>query len=160
MRSYLLLGGFLALIAAGVLGYQKGHHDADQSAEVERLEKEVSDQKALIERGNKEAERLRKVNAALSASDKQRTEELSNVRAENERLRADVDAGRRRLRIDGICRDEEGGGGQNAGVDHAASCEPSPAVRQDIWALRGLCGGQFVQLNACIDRLEILEGRK
>ena len=160
MNPWVIIGFIAALGVAAAGGYWKGHHDADQSAKVADLTQQVSDQKALVKAQGEEIARINTLNDQLHASDKSHTKELANVRAENERLRADYGPGGKRLHIDAVCHPDEAGAQQGSGMAYAGTCEPSPEVRQDIWDLRGIIGDQYTALKACRDRVLILDANQ
>lgn len=73
--------------------------------------------------------------AARDAVDQQHTEELSHARAENDRLRADVAAGSRRLLVKAACPAVPADSG-TAGVADAGAAELAADARPDYHALR------------------------
>lgn len=76
---------------------------------------------------------------ALAALDQKAQKEKTDALAENEKLRADVAAGTRRLRIAGSCRasgvDVPSAAGA-AGVDNAGTVELSPVAGSTVLAAR------------------------
>lgn len=73
--------------------------------------------------------------SARDAVDQQHTEELSHARAENDRLRADVAAGSRRLLVKAACQAVPADSG-TAGVADAGAAELAADARPDYHALR------------------------
>lgn len=81
---------------------------------------------------------------------------MRNAQIEDDGLRADVDAGRRRLRVRAACPATGSGvsdAGAAAGVDHGARAELDPAARSDYFALRAGIRQLTAQLEACQARL-------
>ncbi|GLK92394.1 hypothetical protein GCM10008164_01300 [Achromobacter xylosoxidans] len=77
---------------------------------------------------------------------------MRNAQVEDDRLRADVDAGRQRLHVAAACPAAGGGvppAGAGAGVDHGARAELDPAARSDYFALRAGIQQITAQLAAC-----------
>lgn len=73
--------------------------------------------------------------AARDAVDQQHTKELSDARAENDRLRADVAAGGRRLLVKAACPAVPVDAA-TAGLAHAGATELAADARPDYHALR------------------------
>ena len=81
---------------------------------------------------------------------------LRSAQIEDDGLRADVDAGRQRLRVQATCSAAGGGvppAGTAAGVDHGTRAELDPAARSDYFALRAGIQRLTAQLQACQTRL-------
>ena len=83
---------------------------------------------------------------------------LRSAQTKDEGLRADVDAGRQRLRVEASCGAAAGGGvpaaGAGAGLGHGARAELDPVARSDYFALRAGIRRLTAQLEACQARLE------
>jgi len=108
---------------------------------------------------NREKELQREMDAreaawALAGSEIYRR--LQDATDDNSRLRADVDAGRRRLRVAATCPDSNRvpDTGTAAGLDHGAGAELTPDARSDYFAL--IDGIELItrQLEACQARLK------
>ncbi len=81
---------------------------------------------------------------------------MRNAQIQEEGLRADVDAGRQRLRVRAACPTASSGvseAGASSGVDHGARAELDPAARSDYFALRAGIQRLTAQLEACQARL-------
>lgn len=82
---------------------------------------------------------------------------LRSAQIEDDGLRADVDAGRQRLRVQASCGPAAIGGvsetGATAGMDHGTRAELDPAARSDYFALRAGIQRLTAQLQACQARL-------
>lgn len=87
---------------------------------------------------------------ALAIIDAERTAERTKADEENARLRAAVDAGVKRLRVNVRCpapRLPEAPAG--SGVDHGAGAELDPSTRPDYFALRSGLIRVEAKLKAC-----------
>lgn len=73
--------------------------------------------------------------AERDAIDLQRTQELTHERAENDALRLDVDAGRKRLRVNATCSASMSTGAGTSGVADAAAAELTADARPDYFTL-------------------------
>lgn len=77
---------------------------------------------------------------------------MRNAQIQSDGLRADVDAGRRRLHIRAACPSVGGRmpeAGAAAGMGHGARAELDPAARSDYFALRAGIQQLTAQLQAC-----------
>lgn len=126
---------------------------------IDRLENELILEQERAERleflAKKSGEKL----IARDEIDKKYAQELSDAREEIEGLRADVDAGNKRLRVKAICPASVPTAASAPGVDDAAGAELDPIARQDYFALRErviltekrLAGLQDYVKNVCLD---------
>ena len=73
---------------------------------------------------------------AAAALDAKYTKELANAKAENETLRADVAAGRKRLRISASCSAAVREATSSSGVDNAIGPRLADAAERDYFTLR------------------------
>lgn len=81
---------------------------------------------------------------------------MRNAQVQDDRLRADVDAGRQRLHVAAACPAARGGvsdAGAGTGVGNGARAELDPAARSDYFALRAGIRQVTAQLEACQARL-------
>ncbi|AZF41348.1 Phage outer membrane lytic protein Rz [Pseudomonas sp. R1-43-08] len=86
--------------------------------------------------GLREAARLSgEMLAERDAIDLQRTQELNNERTENDALRLDVAAGRKRLRVNATCSAPMPASAGASGVAHAAAAELATDARPDYFTL-------------------------
>lgn len=81
---------------------------------------------------------------------------MRNAQVQDDRLRADVDAGRKRLHVAAVC--PAAGGrvpdtGAGTGLGNGARAELDPAARSDYFALRSGIQQVTAQLEACQARL-------
>ncbi len=115
------------LVAAMALHYRAELTKAEDSlAEVNRELNQAKD--ALADAQQRQRD--------VAALDAHYTKELSDAKSENERLRADVDAGRRRLRINARCPQALHDATGTPGVDDAGAAELTPDARRTYYRLR------------------------
>ncbi|TIY68022.1 lysis protein, partial [Escherichia coli] len=72
----------------------------------------------------------------VAALDAKYSRELADARAENETLRADVAAGRKRLRINATCPGSVREAPTTSGVGNDASVELSPVAGRNVLGIR------------------------
>ncbi|EEW3794632.1 lysis protein, partial [Escherichia coli] len=72
----------------------------------------------------------------VAALDARYTKELADARAENETLRADVAAGRKRLRINATCPGSVREAPTTSGVGNDAAVELSPVAGRNVLGIR------------------------
>ena len=72
----------------------------------------------------------------VAALDAKYTKELADAKAENDALRDDVAAGRRRLHIKAVCQSVREAARPASGVDNAASPRLADTAERDYFTLR------------------------
>lgn len=141
--SQLLITGLVCALVSGFAVYQ---------AQDMRFERKISDIKAANDRQltaittkaqQDTAEALNRTKAAQDAAaalDRQKSQDLANAQAENDRLRADVAAGTRRVRIAAAnlatCQLATSRGASTGSVGYAAEVELTPAAGSNILNIR------------------------
>ncbi|WP_411962678.1 lysis protein [Escherichia coli] len=113
------------------LSWAVNHYRDNAIAYKEQRDKKVSELKQAIATIADMQQRQRDV-AALDA---QYSRELANAKAENETLRADVAAGRRRLHIKAVCQSVREAT-TASGVDNATSPRLADTAERDYFTLR------------------------
>ena len=113
------------------LSWAVNHYRDNAIAYKEQRDKKVSELKQAIATIADMQQRQRDV-AALDAK---YSRELANVQAENETLRADVAAGRRRLHIKAVCQSVREAT-TASGVDNATSPRLADTAERDYFTLR------------------------
>ena len=113
------------------LSWAVNHYRDNAIAYKEQRDKKVSELKLAIATIADMQQRQRDV-AALDAK---YSRELANAKAENETLRADVAAGRRRLHIKAVCQSVREAT-TASGVDNAASPRLADTAERDYFTLR------------------------
>ncbi|MSD86970.1 lysis protein [Escherichia coli] len=87
----------------------------------------------------------------VAALDAKYTKELADARAENETLRADVAAGRKRLRINATCPGSVREAPTTSGVDNATGPQLADTVTRDYFTLRERLMTMHKQLEGAQD---------
>ncbi|ENF0438105.1 lysis protein, partial [Escherichia coli] len=87
----------------------------------------------------------------VAALDARYTKELADARAENETLRADVAAGRKRLRINATCPGSVREAPTTSGVDNATGPQRADTVTRDYFTLRERLMTMHKQLEGAQD---------
>ena len=110
---------------------------------------------------DKNARELKLANAAITdmqmrqrdvaALDAKYTKELADAKAENETLRADVAAGRKRLRINATCPGSVREAPTTSGVDNATGPQLADTVTRDYFTLRERLMTMHKQLEGAQD---------
>ncbi len=113
------------------LSWAVNHYRDNAIAYKEQRDKKVSELKQAIATIADMQQRQRDV-AALDAK---YSRELANAKAENETLRADVAAGRRRLHIKAVCQSVREATGTSS-VDNATSPRLADTAERDYFTLR------------------------
>ncbi|AZV94499.1 lysis protein [Pseudomonas sp. S 311-6] len=159
MNALLRYGAAVAagmLLAAAPLSWR---HDAA----IAKLERQQAT--AMAAQSADAAQRLQAAHEELAARQTEWAEtearlygELRNAENDNESLRADVDAGRRRLLVRAACPASSVTGlpdtSTAAGLGHGATDELDPAARPAYFALRSGIERVTAQLEACQARLQ------
>lgn len=136
------------MLAAGAVGWGlNGWRLAGQvaDAKTETANERTSHQSDLAAISNAAAQQVRDALAkqqdaqkAMAELDRKQTEELKNAKDENDRLRGDVAAGRRRLQLKAICPANSGSvpaATGAAGLGNAAGPRLDDAAERDYWRL-------------------------
>ena len=87
----------------------------------------------------------------VAALDAKYTKELADAKAENETLRADVAAGRKRLRINATCPGSVREAPTTSGVDNATGPQLADTVTRDYFTLRERLMTMHKQLEGAQD---------
>ena len=120
------------LVACGALSLGLNHYRDNAIAYKEQRDKKVSELKQATATIADMQQRQRDV-AALDAK---YSRELANAKAENETLRADVAAGRKRLRINATCPGTVREATGTSGVDNATGPRLADTAERDYFTLR------------------------
>ena len=131
MNRVLCVVIIVMLVACGVLSLGLNHYRDNAITYKAQRDKKVSELKQSIATIADMQQRQRDV-AALDAK---YSRELANAKAENETLRADVAAGRRRLHIKAVCQSVREAT-TASGVDNATSPRLADTAERDYFTLR------------------------
>lgn len=120
-----LSGWIIVILSIATWHYRDNYRQAlSKQQEVEKLAESRLDTINAIQRQQKE----------VAALDAKYTQELTNARLENDRLRADVAAGRRQLRIKGTCSVSKTATG--AGMGNGSAIEVSREAGSTVLDIR------------------------
>jgi len=149
-RGYAAAALVGAVLGWGVQGWRLG----------ERLANNRADQAEKVADGQRQAREIleRRHAAVANINEKNARAEwaayggMRNAQVQDDRLRADVDAGRKRLHVTAACPAAGGGvpdPGAGTGMGNGARAELDPAARSDYFALRAGIQQVTAQLAAC-----------
>ncbi|EPW1910934.1 lysis protein, partial [Escherichia coli] len=119
------------LVACGALSLGLNHYRDNAITYKEQRDKKVSE----LEQANATITDMQQRQRDVAALDEKYSRELADAKAENDALRDDIAAGRRRLRIRAVCpavREATG----TTGVDDAARPGLTDAAQRDYFTLR------------------------
>ena len=119
------------LVACGALSLGLNHYRENAITYKEQRDKKVSE----LEQANATITDMQQRQRDVAALDEKYSRELADAKAENDALRDDIAAGRRRLRIRAVCpavREATG----TTGVDDAARPGLTDAAQRDYFTLR------------------------
>lgn len=158
--SPLLRYGAVALLAAGAAwtaqGWRMDAALAKQQSGFDQAMATASTQ-ALRRQQDLQGE-LDAQQARWAQAEAEQYKELRNAEVEIERLRADVDAGRQRLRVRATCPASATDGvpeaGTASGLGYGTAAELDQAARSDYFALRAGIERVTQQLTVCQARLQ------
>ena len=120
------------LVACGALSLGLNHYRDNAITYKEQRDKKVSE----LELANATITDMQVRQRDVAALDAKYSRELSDARAENETLRADVAAGRKRLRINATCPGSVREAPTTSGVDNATGPQLADTVTRDYFTLR------------------------
>ena len=91
-------------------------------------------------------ETLERMSASSAAIDKQHQEDLANAKAENERLRADVDSGAKRLQLAATCEPVRSSSATTSGANDS-SARLNDSAKRNYFTLRERIAQATSQIN-------------
>ena len=133
MNRVLCVVIIVMLVACGALSLGLNHYRDNAITYKEQRDKKVSELELANATITDMQQRQRDVAAALDA---RYSRELADARAENETLRADVAAGRKRLRINATCPGPVREATGTARVDNATGPRLADTAERDYFTLR------------------------
>jgi len=108
--------------------------------------KSLTDAQQLLQQAQGKIDALESMNASNAAIDKQHQEDLASAKAENDRLRADVDRGVKQLRIAATCGPVRNGTTTTSGANDARP-RLNDAAQRDYYTLRERIAQAASQIN-------------
>ncbi|WP_407065975.1 lysis protein [Escherichia coli] len=131
MNRVLCVVIIVLLVACGALSLGLNHYRDNAITYKEQRDKKVSE----LELANATITDMQQRQRDVAALDARYSRELADARAENETLRADVAAGRKRLRINATCSGTVQATG-TSGVGNDAAVELSPVAGRNVLGIR------------------------
>ncbi|HDL6856605.1 TPA: lysis protein [Yersinia enterocolitica] len=118
---------------------------------VTTLKRDVAEITAVANQQKKDLQLIEVQRQAVAAIDIKYTKELADAKSENERLRADIANGTKRLQLNATCSKSVSKTTGPASVDDATSPELTPAARRDYIDLRERIGIATSQISGLQD---------
>ena len=135
------------LVACGALSLGLNHYRDNAITYKEQRDKKVSE----LELANATITDMQQRQRDVAALDARYSRELADARAENETLRADVAAGRKRPRINATCPGSVREAPTTSGVDNATGPQLADTVTRDYFTLRERLMTMHKQLEGAQD---------
>ena len=136
-RATEILGAAL-IILISILGYFQSR--------VTTLKRDVAEITAVANQQKKDLQLIETQRQAVAAIDIKYTKELADAKSENERLRADIASGTKRLQLNATCTKPVSKTTGPASVDDVTGPELTPAARRDYIDLRERIGIATTQI--------------
>lgn len=125
-----LTAALVAVLIASLFGLTYYHYRVQSlSRDVAELSKVAKQQQATLDQIEIQSQ-------IVAAIDIKHTKELADAKSENERLRADIASGTKRLQLNATCPKPVSKTTGSASVDDVTSPELTPAARRDYIDLR------------------------
>ncbi len=118
---------------------------------VTTLQRDVAEITAVANQQKKDLQLIEVQRQAVAAIDIKYTKELADAKSENERLRADIDSGTKRLQLNATCTKPVSKTTGPASVDDVTGPELTPAARRDYISLRERIGIATTQITGLQD---------
>lgn len=157
MSKYFLLAGLLVAFVAGwqIQGWRMGEQIAEANAKTAETLKSIA--VAAADKQRELQNELDTEQAKWAAIEAEQYALLRDAEKQNDQLRADVDAGRKRLRVNASCpasTDNLPETGSSSSVDNGAGPELNADARRNYYSLRSGIERVTNQLMACQSRLK------
>ena len=147
MNRVLCMVIIVLLVACGVLSLGLNHYRDNAITYKAQRDKKARE----LELANATITDMQVRQRDVAALDAKYSRELSDARAENETLRADVAAGRKRLRINATCPGSVREAPTTSGVDNATGPQLADTVTRDYFTLRERLMTMHKQLEGAQD---------
>ena len=147
MNRVLCVVIIVLLVACGVLSLGLNHYRDNAITYKAQRDKKASELKLA----NVTITDMQVRQRDVAALDARYSRELADARAENETLRADVAAGRKRLRINATCPGSVREAPTTSGVDNATGPQLADTVTRDYFTLRERLMTMHKQLEGAQD---------
>lgn len=131
----------IAVLVASLFGLTYYHY------RVQSLNRDVAELSKVAKQQQATLDQIETQRQAVAAIDIKYTKELADAKSENERLRADITNGTKRLQLSATCTKPVSKTTGPASVDDVTSPELTPAARRDYIDLRERIGIATTQIN-------------
>lgn len=146
----------IAVLIASLFGLTYYHY------RVQSLNRDVAELSKVAKQQQATLDQIETQRQAVAAIDIKYTKELADAKSENERLRADIASGTKRLQLNATCPKPVSKTSGPASVDDVASPELTPAARRDYIDLReriGIATKQIEGLQAYINNVCLMPAK-
>ncbi|EPB9884037.1 lysis protein [Yersinia enterocolitica] len=140
-----LTAALVAIIIASLFGLTYYHY------RVQSLNRDVAEITAVANQQKKDLQLIEVQRQAVAAIDIKYTKELADAKSENERLRADIASGTKRLQLNATCSKPVPKTTGPASVPDDASARLTNAAERDYLSLRERIGIATSQINGLQD---------
>ncbi|EPU0346356.1 TPA: lysis protein [Yersinia enterocolitica] len=135
----------IAVLAASLFGLTYYHY------RVQSLNRDVAELTTVAKQQQATLDQIETQRQEVAAIDIKYTKELADAKSENDRLRADIASGTKRLQLNATCSKPVPKTTGPASVDDDASPELTPAARRDYIDLRERIGVATSQISGLQD---------
>ncbi|EKN3987766.1 lysis protein [Yersinia enterocolitica] len=140
-----LTAALVVIIIASLFGLTYYHY------RVQSLNRDVAELTTVAKQQQATLDQIEAQSQAVAAIDIKYTKELADAKSENERLRADIASGTKRLQLNATCPRPVSKTTGPASVDDATGPELTPAARRDYIDLRERIGIATSQISGLQD---------
>ncbi|WP_145577009.1 lysis protein [Yersinia alsatica] len=136
-----LTAALIAVLIASLFGLTYYHY------RVQSLNRDVAELSNVAKQQQATLDQIETQRQAVAAIDIKHTKELADAKSENERLRADIANGTKRLQLNATCTKPVSKTTGPASVDDVTGPELTPAAQRDYIDLRERIGIATSQIN-------------
>ncbi|CQR03406.1 putative prophage endopeptidase [Yersinia mollaretii] len=136
-----LTAALVAVLIASLFGLTYYHY------RVQSLNRDVAELSKVAKQQQATLDQIETQRQAVAAIDIKYTKELADAKSENERLRADISNGTKRLQLNATCTKPVSKTTGPASVDDVTGPELTPAAQRDYIDLRERIGIATSQIN-------------
>ncbi|PSH36677.1 endopeptidase [Yersinia pseudotuberculosis] len=140
-----LIAALVAVLIASLFGLTYYHY------RVQSLNRDVAELATVAKQQQATLDQIETQRQAVAAIDIKYTKELADAKSENERLRADIDSGTKRLQLNATCPKTVSKTTDPASVPDDASPRLTESAQRDYLSLRERIGIATSQINGLQD---------
>ncbi len=137
------LAGMLLVVIASVLQFGLTYYQG----RITTLQRDVAEITAVARQQQTTLDQIETQRQDVAAIDIKYTRELADAKSENERLRADIESGTKRLQLNATCPKPVPKATGTTGMDDVTGPELTPAARRDYLSLRERIGIATTQIE-------------